>query len=155
MVSKGFDRDLYNKYDARARSWFRKILPDGFTTKSNPKKMGIDMLVYEEDEITFYAELETKTGWKSKKFPFESLHLPLRKRKFCSLKYPSIFVVFNATGKAYACVWAHFVLRSPQRIISNKYIRHGEKFFDVPLKWVDFSMDDALRRKWRDRGSTL
>ncbi|MBU1067384.1 hypothetical protein KKE60_06325 [Patescibacteria group bacterium] len=149
MSRKPFDRDLYNQYDAKARTWFRKILPEEWTTENNPRKTGVDMLVYDgEGELAFYVELEVKRKWMGK-FCFSSLHLPERKKKYCNLKKPTLFIIFNATGSKYMCVWSKFVVKSKLEMVPNCYIKYGEKFFDIPVKDVDDDIEKALRRKWR------
>jgi hypothetical protein len=149
MTNKPFNRSLYNRYDGKARKWFAKVLPEGYTAEDNPRKTGVDVIVRNEDgDIVFYVELEVKCLWK-RSFPFRTLHLPERKKKYTSLKYPTLFVIFNNDGTQYKCVWSKYVLKSPLVEVRNRYVYRGEMFFDIPVKYVDSDIEDALRRHWR------
>ena len=72
--------------------------------------------------------------WKSGKFPYEDIQLPARKRKYCELDKPTLFVMFRKDGKKLKCFWSQDVLGSELREIPNKYVFSGEKFFKIPLK---------------------
>ena len=56
----------------------------------NPDTYGIDLIV----DNTFYCEVEVKHNWKGKDFPFSTLQLSDRKRKFAILDNNNEPVIF-------------------------------------------------------------
>jgi len=74
----------------------------------NEDPFGIDLIV-ERNGKSFGCEVEIRQKWHGTAFPFDSLYLPLRKKKFAKDK--SVFMVEN----------------------KNERVPSGEKFYSVPL----------------------
>ena len=103
----------------------------------NPDKYGVDLIGYLEDEISCYVEVERKHGWSGPHFGFKTLHIPLRKKKFCWLDKPTHFVVFNKE-----C--SHAGLAQDTDLIDSKVVslfvkyEANAQFFDLDTQDVTF-----------------
>lgn len=144
MPNKPFDKKLYDIYDKKAFQWIKKIIPEGYKVEKNTHKTAVDVLCYKDGDLFCYIELEVKRKWNGNAFEYHTLHLPARKKKYCGLDYPTLFVIFNNRGSKYFCVWSKDVLEAPLLEVSNCYMRKGEMFFDVDMKKVFNSIDKAL-----------
>jgi len=137
-MRKHFDRDLYNENDAKAKAAAKEILKN-FKVEDNPKKTGVDLLVYnKQGEHIFNVECEIKKVWVDK-FTYTDVQFPERKSKYCLLEKPTFFIMFNKDLSQYLVVSSKNLLNSPLEIVPNKYISYGEKFFKVPLNKVLFN----------------
>jgi hypothetical protein len=141
---KRFDRELFNETDKLAREAVKELFAD--TTKyiiiDNPKKMGVDLQVFEplkSTEPVFNVECEIKKVWKEKDFQYESVQFPQRKAKYAQLDKKTIFVMFNADLTAYLTVTSDDLLSSPCVEVPNRYVYKGEYFYQVPLTKVKFN----------------
>lgn len=82
-MSKPFDPELYAKDDAakhKVRAWLHRL---GYPAKVNPDTYGID-LIAELPERTVGWEVEVKHAWTGVGFPFATVHIADRKRKFAN-----------------------------------------------------------------------
>lgn len=136
---KWFDKDLYKQNDSIAKlnviRIFKRVA--GYTVEENEKKRGVDLLVYnKKGEHVFNLECEIKRVWKKKKFEYANVRFPERKEKFAKLKPPTIFLMFNHDQSAYLVVKPKDLLKSPKVESSNRFMRSGEYFFEVPLEKV-------------------
>lgn len=128
-MRKKFDEKLYNNNDPA-----KYLAIEFFRTKDkiavvNPDDYGIDLIV----DGKFYCEVEVKHSWKGENFTFSTLQIPERKNKFTVSDKPVMFMIFNS-DKSYAfLVKGEDVLDSPLVEVSNKYVKSGEKFFQIPV----------------------
>ena len=149
---KRFDRDLYNTYDGAAKKYAKSVLKTTeYEIEDNKKKTGVDLIVKKDNEIKFFIEVEIKTAIRDdEKFEYPTLNIASRKRKFCVLEYPTLFMIFSKSGLSYLCCWDKFILISPEREVKNKFVYSGETFFQINIKkHVDNNIKPALRRKWQ------
>ena len=138
-MRKPFDAALYAENDALARNKVRELLSDRFTVVDNPKRYGVDLLVYNESgEHLFNVETEIKRVWVND-FIYTSVQFPERKRKFCALEKPTYFVMFNSDLSQYLVVKGADLAASPLEMVRNKYVKFGEHFFQVTLDKVAFN----------------
>lgn len=138
---KLFDRDLYEKYDALAKDKILSLIDKRvYKVVENPKKRGVDLLVYsrKDDKHLFNIETEVKRVWKTKTFEYDSVQFPERKKKFAKLEVPTLFVMFSEDTKNYLVVKDKDLLKSPCIEVPNRYCYKGEYFYQVPLKKVSF-----------------
>lgn len=150
MTRKPFDRRLYAKYDELAKGFVRKLLePLGYEVCDNPRKTAVDLIVKLGGETLFYVECEIKKALQGGKFKYDTVNIPERKRKYCGLKHPTLFMLFSPDGVPFILVWDKFVSRSNVEEVHNRHMRNGEEFFKVPIKDTDSDISKALRRKWR------
>jgi len=137
MVNKYFDRELFAANDKLAKDCTKKLLDKRkYSIKENPKKRGVDLLVYNKGEHIFNIECEIKRVWKDKEFKYDTVQFPERKEKYALLEKPTYFVMFNADQSQYLVVRDKDLLKSPKAEVPNKFVYKGEYFFQVPLKKV-------------------
>ena len=139
-MRKKFDKELYDKHDTDAKVAVNKLFEGSvYKIVENPKKMGVDFLVFEGEEHIAYLEVEVKNNWKTPKFLYDDVQWPERKWKFCSLDKPTIFLMFNIDREFYLTASGVTLLKSPLQMVRNKYVKFGENFFKVPVGNVIFN----------------
>jgi hypothetical protein len=129
---KPFDPALFELTDRRARdaaiSWWRGA---GYSAIDNADKYGPDLIVSRDGE-DFYVEVETKLGWGNYAFPFATVNIPGRKRKFA--KIPNLqFMVFNSRYSRAVIIESEVVLNAATRIMDTRITRQ-EEFFEIPIE---------------------
>lgn len=129
MKHKRFDMDMFDLTDSPAREATKQyIARKGYTAIDNPDKYCADLIV----EGLCFIECECKLAWRGPKFPWPSVHLPQRKKKFANLSMPVQFYIWN---KEYShamriCGWQ---LTDDKLIeVPNKMIANGEYFYNIP-----------------------
>lgn len=139
-VRKRFDRELYDQNDELARGVVKKLLAGTeYQVIDNPKKRGVDLLLYKNSQHIANIECEIKKVWKEKEFPYESIQIPERKEKYTQLDKPTIFVMANADQSAFVAISQTALLKSPKKEVPNKYVYKGEYFFQVPKDQASFN----------------
>jgi hypothetical protein len=139
-MRKRFDPELYRINDKLAKECVKSIVDKRkYKIEENPKKRGVDLLVYHKGVHIFNIETEIKRVWKDKDFKYDSVQFPERKDKFCKLEVPTLFVMFNADQSAYLVVKDKDLMKSPRVEVPNRYCYKDEYFFQVPLKKVVFN----------------
>lgn len=134
---KRFDPKLYAENDTIAKEFVKGLLKGTeFQVIDNPKKRGVDLLVYRDSQHIANLECEIKRVWKSKDFPYESVQIPERKTKYTQLEKPTIFVMLNDDQSAYLAIPQQTLLNSPVKEVPNRYVYKGELFFQVPLNTI-------------------
>jgi len=140
-MRKRFDKDLYDKYDKLAKNRVVDIIDKRkYEVVENPKKRGVDLLIYERKTGNHVLNIETevKRVWKTKDFKYDTVQFPERKSKFAKLNVPTLFVMFSENTKNYLVVKDKDLVNSPLKEVPNKYMFKGEYFYQVPLKKVKF-----------------
>lgn len=136
---KQFSNKLYEKYDKLARIAFtdwvnsRKGVSDiTMEVIDHPYgRYGVDLAVKWSDGTVILFDVEVRPVWKVGKFPWATIHLPERKKKFTKYNYPVFFIAFRQDYKA-------FVIISGESLgwlvhVPNKFVGEGEYFFDVDI----------------------
>jgi hypothetical protein len=136
VVHKHFSKRDHAKYDEVAREtaktfWSRL----GWNIDDNPDEYGVD-LIAEKDSKRVYVEVEVKRGWHGPTFQYDTMHLPLRKRKF--LDKPTKFMIFNNSLTHAAVISRKAIKNAPVSVVPNQKVSIGEKFFDIPVDDVTF-----------------
>ena len=128
---KEFSKELFQRYDAAARGVITEWLQDeGWAVRDNPDKYGID-LIAEKDGVTWLVEVEIRTAWNGK-FPFNTLQLSTRKKKFITPQ--TLFVVVsNDLEHFYAVTGDVFDLVG--FVEKDTRLTKKELFYDIPLKF--------------------
>ena len=132
MLLKEYEPEQHALYDDAAKrlgiQFWEKI---GYSCHENPDPYGIDLIVEGKDR-SFYCEVEIRLAWKGPSFPFPTLMLPLRKKKFARDR--CMFMVINRGQTHAMMVHAKDVLASPTVENANERVSEGERFFDIPLE---------------------
>jgi hypothetical protein len=138
---KRFNSALYEENDKVAKEFVRNLLKGtDYQVIENPKKLGVDLLLYKDSQHIANLECEIKRVWKTKEFPYESVQIPDRKTKYTVLDKPTVFVMMNDDQTAYLAISQQTLLKSPKKEVPNKYVYSGELFYQVPVqdvKWND------------------
>lgn len=133
-MKKPFDKDLYAENDSLARAAGKRYWQSqGYMVEDNSDRYGPDLIVTTHEEEKFYGEVEIKKVWSGKDFAYDTLQIPARKKKFLLLERPCMFIVFN-NEQTHGFLCTHSELAaSPVVEVSNKYVRAGELFYQVPI----------------------
>jgi hypothetical protein len=109
------------------RKW-NKIVIEG-------EQYGADLKVIENDRIIGYIEIERRHNWIGE-FPFDSVHVPERKKKFFELEYPTVLFALRSDLRQGLYCKGDEILNSPVEKRDNKHCS-GELFFIVPrYQWI-------------------
>lgn len=109
----------------------------GIELQENPDKYGVDLIAYDDGNKIGYVEVEVRVSWKSDIFPFDSLHVPERKKKLLENDLHTVLVSVNCYGtRAFICDY-RTVLASPLLESPNMYISKGERFYKVDPRRIN------------------
>lgn len=150
---KHFDNDEFERSDPPAR----KLVIEYFKLRGvdfydNPKICGVDLI----SEYGALMEVEHRWLWPGEVFPFATVHIPERKRKFLKLRNIN-YAVVNKTFDCLGICYYDDLKKHRKEVIevSNRAIREGEYFFDIPVKyfeWINMKQKRAeandLAKKW-------
>jgi hypothetical protein len=138
-MNKKFSPELHDEFDVFGREIVKKFISKAWKleARDNPDQYGIDLVLYKNDTIVGYAEVEVRTNWNALNFPFDELNVPLRKGKLFNNDLPSLFFSVNQPGTALMYCSSDLVMRSRIENSPNKYMR-AEQFFKVPVEKMKF-----------------
>jgi len=142
-VRKSFNRGLYAQYDALAREATTDFLTvKGFVVEPHPDDYAQDLMVSRGNHH-WLAECEVKAMWKTDNFPFDSVQLPARKKKFFDSL--TAFFIWNMSLTKAAMFWSKDIKSLEPVEVPNKYIAGGEYFYQIPLEMVRFVSRESRR----------
>ena len=133
--SKPFSRELHDQNDEPAKNAVWRYLFNNWKVEvEEGDTYGVDLVCFRDREIVGYVEVERRHNWVGD-FPFDTVHVPFRKKKFLDLDRPmTLFSVKRDLSQALWCP-GEDIKNSPAEVKNNKFM-HQEKFFVVPLnKW--------------------
>ena len=134
-VRKRFDRKLYEECDQRARQCTTQYLENaGYEVEPHPDRYAQDLIATKEGE-SHMVECEMKLVWEGEAFPYPTVQLPERKKKFFNL--PTQFFIWNFAGSHAVSFWSHEVQKLEPVEVPNKYVFSGEMFYQIPLSTVE------------------
>lgn len=148
-VRKRFDRELWLENDKKARNACKRIFKnfENLKVKDHSDHRKVDLELFLDGEHIANVETEIKRVWKGKDFQYNNVQFPERKKKFCELEKPTLFIMWNATTNSYLVVTDSDLANSPCVEVPNKYVWKGEKFFQVPMNKVFINdIDKALAK---------
>jgi hypothetical protein len=142
MNRKPFDQALFDKNDEKGRKAVKELYKAlGYKVADHPDPFWIDLLIKQNGTITA-VEVDHKAGWKEDIFPFKSVIVNERKRKF--LEAGCLHAVVNNPCSTILVARSQMILLSPLTENKNKYVAQGELVYNVPIdKWTEY-------RKGRD-----
>lgn len=138
---KPFSKRLHEGHDSKAREVAKRYWKaEGYVVLDNPNTKGVDLLIVDAktEEVIGYVEVEVKNNWNAKTFQYDTLQIPERKGKYLELYGDKIrYMVFSKDlTQAFIADIVSFK-RAALKEISNKYVRKGEYFYQVPIKDCD------------------
>jgi len=137
--NKKFDPELHEKADEPAKTVTKYYCGRfGYDAEDNPNIYGVDLIVPD----VCYIEVERRFMWKGDKFPFASLHIPHRKRKFFNQDMPVLVFTWNYPLTKF--IRLHEDVIKSSRVIekSTEAMPEGEHFYEVDIRRgriVDFT----------------
>ena len=143
-VRKPFDRELWLANDAKAKAACERIFDltwkSKFEVLEHRNHTSVDMELFDSSgNHIANVETERKLVWKGRDFSFPTVQFPERKRKFCELEDPTIFIMWNSDFTSFLAVTSEDLANSPCIEVPNRYVWKGELFFQVPLNKVHFN----------------
>lgn len=133
---KPFDREMFDATDNPAREAVRDYIGrSGLYVRDNPDTYGPDLIVYKGFKPLSYVEVEVKLVWKPEQyeFPWDTIQLPERKKKFLNLGLPIEFFILRADLERAVLIPDYVVLESPVEEVKNKYVSSGELFCKIDV----------------------
>lgn len=135
MKTKQFSSELFALHDAEAKrvviDYFKK---ENIFLEENTNRYGIDLLNKENGEISMGVEVEHRTNWSGLTFPYTTINVPYRKKKYAELPYPTIFCAVNNDYTALFVIDFKDVVICNLKENRNKYVKQGEMFYSVPIE---------------------
>lgn len=128
---KDFSPELYADNDDAKHLVIELLNRNSWQARVNPDPYGIDLIAVNGTE-EIVVEVEVKHRWSGSEFPYSTVQIPARKKKFAELAN-SWFVVINAERTHCLVASGQALLNSKLVIVPNKYVAEGEQFFSVPL----------------------
>lgn len=140
---KPFNKELFEKYDEVARKATKEFLSKkGWEAEDHPDIYAHDLLAT-KDGFILLVECEVKALWKSGGFPFPSVQLPARKRKFF---HPNaVFFIWREDLGDAVYFWARDIDNLETVVVPNKYMASDEHFYQVPVDLVKFVSNASIQ----------
>ena len=128
-----FDKDSYNRSDALSKDSTIKVIENlikakhinEVTVKENPDKYGIDLLVFDNNNVVGYIECEQSYKWGDEEYPYKTIRLPERKEKYLTpsnLPYGDkqvLFVMINNKGNRAVLYLGEVAKKAPKKEVFN------------------------------------
>ena len=142
---KKFDKKLYEEFDNKAKEkTFTLFQEHSYELTVSENQYDVDFYYEKDDVKLFYVECEVKTLWKTETFPFKTIQIPERKKKFCNKDLPVYFIMWNNDLTKYLIIDHNTLIASPLVEVKNKYVEKNEKFFQVPIEKVKFDINELF-----------
>ena len=130
-MRKRLSQEVFDRYDVAARSATKDFMESiGWDCWDHPDKYAQD-LVAKKDDTKVLVECEVKTLWSGDTFPFSTVQLPERKRKFFSDR--TVFFIWNKEITNAIYFWSKSIEHLEPVVVQNKYVRDGEYFYQIPI----------------------
>jgi hypothetical protein len=128
-----FSHEAFNRADARAREETTSYLDDlGYDVNPHPNPYAQDLVATcRRTGKKFLVECEQKSLWKGERFPFQSVQLPERKKKFFDER--TLFFIWNNEWDSAMIFWSTQINHLEPVEVPNRRIAKGEYFFQIPL----------------------
>tara|TARA_R110002051_G_C8463587_1_gene458810 strand:+ start:156 stop:602 length:447 start_codon:yes stop_codon:yes gene_type:complete len=135
--TKKFNKKLWIENDKRGKEFAISLLKNIYNNNIKiieGEKYGVDLKIFNKNNVLIKtAEVEVRHNWNTdSKFPFNTLNIPYRKKKFFitnNCEYISINNLFTRC----LLIKEKDILESPIEENKNKYIKTGEKFYKVDI----------------------
>ena len=133
---KKFDKSLYQENDKKGKEFAVKVLKQLYPEHRiiEGSQFGVDLKVFDKDNnLVKNVEVEVRNNWKTDfDFPFDTVNIPERKRKFFDGN--CLYVSVNKNCNRCLIIEDKIILKSPVVENPNKYVASNEYFFKVPIE---------------------
>lgn len=132
--SKPFSPELHAENDGPAKDAVMAFIKRAWNLE--PREAGkydCDLDVYERGALIAHVEVEKRSHWTGD-FPFATVNVPTRKRKFFLLDLPTLLFSVKADFTQALYTRGDIILDSPIVDNPNRYLK-DEKFYSVPIRY--------------------
>ena len=132
--SKPFSPELHAENDGPAKDAVMAYIKRAW--KLDPREGGkydVDIDVYERGALIAHVEVEKRSHWVGH-FPFPTVNIPIRKRKFFLLDLPTLLFSVKTDLTQALYTKGDIILDSQVINNPNKYLK-DEQFFSVPIRY--------------------
>lgn len=127
---KPFDINLYNADDNAKELVIQWLQGYGYNMEVNSDQYGIDLVGFNNEGKPITVEVEVKHHWTGPHFPFPTVHVSARKRKFFS---PDSYLVMVNHERTH-CLTLNYEALSWGRLITKPTIyTTDEQFVEVTV----------------------
>ena len=132
---KPFSKSLHRSNDPKSRKVVKEYLKQrGIEVEDNKDKYGVDLVA---TDGSMKIEVEHRSVWDTKIFPFDTVNIPERKGKFFKEKSVSYAISskdYSRIGMIKGEELKKHLIRENLYMNPNKYVKKGEYFYAVPLE---------------------
>jgi len=139
-MTKVYDKSLDDEYGKPAEKvvvdflksspGIRDIVLYPFGTKD------VDLLVHYGVRSSFTADVERRANWKSGPFPFRTVNVPFRKKKFIDRAGLFYYFVVRDDLKFLLILDGKVIEGAPVIKSENRYTEEPDEFYSVPLSEI-------------------
>lgn len=92
----------------------------------------VDLKIIAASGLVVYADCEVRENWRYGHFPFESVHIPLRKFDMIQNRRPFLYFVIRSDFKEMLVISDRYITKNYTEISNNKYAT-DETFLSVDI----------------------
>ena len=134
---KPFDQALYDADDNAKDLVIQWLKGYGYQMQVNPDQYGIDLIGYNNKGEAIQVEVEVKHHWTGPVFPFPTVHISARKRKFIA---PNSYLVMVSHDRT-LCLTLNYEALSWAKLITKPTIyTTDEQFLQVDVDQAKISI---------------
>lgn len=127
---KPFDANLYANDDPAKHYVIEWLRAKGYEARVNPDQYGIDILASHSNR-NIEIEIEVKHNWKGYLFPYRTVHISARKRKFFDRDKASLMMLND--DWSHALIFRAEAIRKAAIIIKDTIYTKSEEFIELPI----------------------
>ena len=127
---KDFDQALYDADDNAKDLVITWLHKHGWNMDTNPDLYGIDLLGTDPIGRPVAVEVEVKHHWTTNTFPFKTVHISARKRKFIE---PGAYLVMLNHHRTHALTFDYKDLAQARTITKSTIYTTDELFLELPV----------------------
>jgi hypothetical protein len=127
---KPFDQALYDADDNAKQLVIIWLHKHGWNVYTNPDIYGVDLIGHDPLNRPVTVEVEVKHHWTTNTFPFKTVHVSARKRKFIE---PRAYLVMLNHQRTHALTFDFKDLVSAPTITKSTIYTTNEQFLELPV----------------------
>lgn len=127
---KPFDQSLYDADDNAKELIVRWLNGYGYSIEVNSDQYGIDLVGFTNHGKAVTVEVEVKHHWKGPAFPFPTVHVSARKRKFIQ---PGMYLVMVNHDRTHCLTLSYEQLSWAKLVTKPTIYTTDEQFLEVPV----------------------
>jgi len=134
---KWFNQDAYDSFDEKSKTLVSKLLTKlGFEVTDNTidNRYAVDLSFKDKDGKKYDTDVEVRSKWSGTVFPFKTIHIPYRKKKFIESCENFIYTVVNL--EMTHCLMCKQCNILASNVVTIKTPRmEQEPFYDIDVKY--------------------